>query len=66
MLVDDEAPQRGATLARGAHGAEGDRAKGEVHVGGGADDGCVVASELEEARAKRAARRRGYGTAHGG
>jgi len=43
-VVDDEAAEGGAALAGGAHGGEGDGAEGEVEVGGGGDDGGVVAS----------------------
>ncbi len=53
--MDDESAEGGAALACGAHGGEGDGAEGEVEIGGGGDDGCVVAAEFEDGLAKRAA-----------
>ncbi len=47
VLMDDEPPQGGATLAGGAHGREGDAAQGEVQIRRGRDDGGVVAAQLE-------------------
>ncbi len=65
-LVDDEAAERGAALACGSHGGEGDGAEGEVEVGGGADDGGVVAAEFEDGAGEAGGEARSYGTAHGG
>ena len=48
VVVDDEAAECGAALAGGAHGREGDGAESEVEVGGGGDDGGVVAAEFED------------------
>ena len=65
-VVDDEAAEGGAALAGGAHGGEGDGAEGEVEVGGGGDDGGVVASEFEDGSGEAGGEAWGYGAAHGG
>src|SRR5260370_29705633 len=46
-VVDDEAAERGAALAGGAHGGEGDGAGGEVEIGGGGDDNGGSAGDVE-------------------
>ena len=62
-FVDEQPPQRRAALARRAHRREGHRAQGQFEVGGGADDGSVIAAKLQdragEAAARERARRRG-------
>lgn len=47
--MDDEPAQGGAALPRGAGRGEDDALNGEVEVGGGRDDGRVVAAEFEQA-----------------
>ena len=47
-LVHEEAAQRCAPLPSGAHGREGDGPQGQAEVGGGADDGGIVAAEAED------------------
>ena len=66
VVVDDEAAEGGAALAGGAHGREGDGAQGEIEVGGGGDDGGVVAAELQDGAGEACGELRGYGAAHGG
>ncbi len=51
-LMDDEAAQRGAALAGRAHRGEGDAAQREVEIGGGRDDGGVVAAEFQDGAAE--------------
>ena len=63
-VVDDEAAEGGAALAGGAHGGEGDGAEGEVEVGGGGDDGCVVAAEFEDGAGEAGGESWGDGSAH--
>ncbi len=65
-VVDDEAAEGGAALACGAHGGEGDGAEGEVEVGGGGDDGCVVAAEFEDGSGEAGGEAWGDGAAHCG
>ncbi len=64
--VDDEAAEGGAALACGAHGREGDGAEGEVEVGRGGDDGCVVAAEFEDGLGEARGEFGRDGAAHGG
>ena len=64
--MDDEAAEGGAALASGAHGGEGDGAEGEVEVGSGGDDGCVVAAEFEDGFGEAGGEARSYSAAHGG
>ncbi len=65
-VVDDEAAEGGAALACCSHGGEGYGAEGEVEVGGGGDDGCVVASEFEDGSGEASGEAGGYGSAHRG
>ena len=55
-LVDEQAAQRRAALARRAHGREGDAAQRQVEIGRRRHDRGVVAAELED-RAGEALRR---------
>ncbi len=64
--VDEQAAEGGAALAGGAHGAEGHGAEGEVEVGGGADDGGVVAAELEQGAGEAGGEAGADGPAHAG
>ena len=65
-VVDDEAAEAGAALACGSHGGEGYGAEGEVEVGGGGDDGRVVASQLEDGSGEAGGEAWAYGAAHRG
>ena len=51
-VVDDQAAQGGAALARGADRGEGDGARGQLQVGARRDDHRVVAAELEQRAAE--------------
>ena len=61
--MHEQPAQRGAALAGGAHGGEGDAAHREIEVGRGRDDGGVVAAEFENRAGKprREPRRRRRG-----
>ena len=65
-VVNDEASEGGAALAGGAHGAEGHGSEGKREVGGGADDGGVVAAELEQTASEAGGEAGAYGAAHAG
>src|SRR6202035_895074 len=49
-----------------SHGGEGDCAEGEVEIGGGRDDGCVVATELKDGACEAGGEAWGNGAAHRG
>ena len=74
LLMHDQAAQRGAALAGGADGREGDGAHGQVEIGRGRHDHGVVAAELQQraaealghARRDLAAHARGAGGADEG
>ena len=65
-VMHEEPPQRGAALARRAHGREGDRPDGEIEIGRGRDDGGVVAAELKDRAGETGGEPRADGAAHGG
>ena len=64
--MHEEAAQRGAALAGGAHGAEGDGAQRHVEVGGRADDAGVVAAEFEDGAGETLGQARTDVAAHAG
>ena len=66
VAMHDQPAQRGAALPGGAHGAEQDRAHGQIEVGRRRDDHRVVAAQLEQAAAEAGGHARADLAAHAG
>ena len=62
--MHDQPAQRGAALARRAHGAEDDGAHRQVQIGRGGDHHGIVAPQLQNALAKAGRHLGAHGAAH--
>ena len=62
--MDDEAAKRSAALPCRADRGEQDRAHCHVQIGGGRNDHCIVAAELEDGAAETGRDLRAHGRAH--